>query len=257
MHAERLVGPTLGCRGFTPMTYGTRRWLDRDPTGPRPGYDFANADAPLHRRLERPPTELVAAYASQELRFATEGLGAAHDHLLREAWTCLTAVPDTARAVSALALSIHILKAAEPGYDVSHSDPALPCSVFVSLPVGEPHAALRAAESILHEAMHLLLTLVEAECPLVRPGAGSTYYSPWQLRERPLGGVLHGLYVFAAIDAYLVAYLETALPAETQTFARKRRREIAEEIEQVRQVVDCPDLTPFGRRFATGLLAAR
>lgn len=48
-------------------------------------------------------------------------------------------------------------------YDVSHSTPVLPLSIFVSVPgADERHAELRLAESIIHEAMHLQLTFIES-----------------------------------------------------------------------------------------------
>jgi HEXXH motif-containing protein len=155
-----------------------------------------------------------------------------------------------------LVQAIHLLESPGLGFDVSHSDPELPCSIFFSLPLGEPHAALRVAESILHEAMHLQLTLLEAVTPVVQVGA-ATLYSPWQQRQRPIAGLLHGLYVFAAIDAFLAELLALDdLAAATAAFSAKRRREIAAEIDQAAGVAEHEDLTPFGRRFAEGLLAA-
>jgi HEXXH motif-containing protein len=176
--------------------------------------------------------------------------------LLQDAWACLGRVPDAGAAVSHLVRAIHLLQSPGPGYDVSHSDPDLPCSIFLSLPVGEPHGALRVAESILHEAMHLQLTLLEAVAPVVQVGT-ATLYSPWQQRQRPIAGLLHGFYVFAAIDAYLTELLALDdLAAATAAFAAKRRREISAEIDQAVDVAEHEHLTPLGRRFAARLLAA-
>ncbi|MGH6967138.1 MAG: aKG-HExxH-type peptide beta-hydroxylase [Phenylobacterium sp.] len=249
--AENLVEPALAQRGLAAGRYGTRRWIETDPAAPGP----AETPAPPLSVLEAPPPSLSAAYAAQGLRFAGPA-GGGEKALLQDAWACLGRVPEAGTAVSHLVGAIHLLQSPGPGYDVSHSDPDLPCSVFLSLPVGEPHAVLRVAESILHEAMHLQLTLLEAVAPVVQVGT-ATLYSPWQQRQRPIGGLLHGLYVFAAIDAYLAELLALDdLAAATAAFSAKRRREIAVEIIQAAEVAEHEDLTPFGRRFAEGLLAA-
>lgn len=241
--AERLVGRALSARGLTSAAYRTRRWIEADPS-----------DDPPASLVEPPPPSLVETYAAMGLCFAAppDTGGAA---LLREAWRCLEQVPDVGHAASALVRAIHVLAPPGVGYDISHSDPELPCSIFLSLPVGEPHATLRTAESILHEAMHLQLTLLEARVPVVRLSS-ATLYSPWQQRQRPVSGLVHGLYVFAAIDAYLAEMLSRGgLSDQTENYLLKRRREIAAEIGQVTCVARHEDLTPFGRRFVTGLLS--
>ncbi|MGD9545558.1 MAG: HEXXH motif-containing putative peptide modification protein [Methylocystis sp.] len=198
----------------------------------------------------------MQSYAALGLRFAGPP-GVPEETLLQQAWSYLSDVPDVGTAVFALVRAIHLLESPGPNYDISHSDPDLPCSIFLSLPVGEPHAALRAAESILHEAMHLQLTLLEAEVPVVQLSS-STLYSPWQRRQRPISGVVHGLYVFVAIEVYLSELLlQGDLPRDSASFALKRCREIAEEIEQAAVVAAHEDLTLFGRRFTEGLIAGR
>lgn len=242
--ATRLVEPALAERGLTAVTYRTRRWIESDTAGDAPPSLF-----------EGPPPSLVKPYAEMGLRFAAPPGPEAHA-LLDDAWACLARVPDAERVVSGLVRSVHVLEPAGPGYDTSHSDPDLPCSIFLSLPTGEPQAALRAAESILHEAMHLQLTLIEAQAPVVLP-SGATLYSPWQQRRRPVSGLVHGLYVFAAINAYLAELLsQGGLPDDTAAFARKRRSEIHDEIGQARDVVGHDDLTPFGLQFISGLISA-
>lgn len=248
--AESLVGPMLATRGLTSADYGTQRWIDAASKIPPSGGQVLT-----DHRLEPPPPALVEPYALLGLRFAAAS-DAAHRALVSQAMGCLDLVPDAGRAVRALVLAVHQLQSSGPGYDVSHSDPDLPCSVFISLPVAEPHAVLRTAESILHEAMHLQLTLVEAVRPVARPGQ-ATLYSPWQLRQRPILGVVHGLYVFTAIDAFLADLLgRDVISPDTADFAAKRRREIADEIAEVRQVAGHEDLTPFGRLVVEGLLSA-
>ena len=110
---------------------------------------------------------------------------------------------------------------------MSHSEPTIPFSIFVSAPrPAEKDPVIRLAESLIHEAMHLQLTLVENVLPLVSTeGQG---YSPWQGRPRPARGLLHGLYVFTVILHFmdLVAVARPDLAAK----ARQRRVEIEEEV---------------------------
>jgi HEXXH motif-containing protein len=136
-------------------------------------------------------------------------------------------VDELAEAIAAVVCSAHVL-VAERGYDVSHSTPALPLSIFFSVPdADEPHARARLAESIIHEAMHLQLTFIESVVPLVT-ASPHTAYSPWKQSERPVGGLLHGLYVFAVItEALNVMAVRTPAIAG---YATSRSAQIAYEV---------------------------
>src|SRR5262249_38045337 len=112
----------------------------------------------------------------------------------------------------------------------------------------------RVAEGLLHEAMHLQLTLVEAVVPLTSDSA-STYFSPWRNEHRTAQGVMHALYVFRVIDAFLAEILmRDATPANWCRHASGRRAEIAGQMDDVRSFRACADLTPDGRRFVDRLL---
>src|SRR5262249_23561992 len=131
-------------------------------------------------------------------RFENDGLPNAVGPL-RDAVALLALLPGVGDLVASLVKVVHILRA-DAGYDISHSDPALPFTVFLSVPAAdEPARIPRLAESLLHESLHLQLTLLEAAVVLVS-AAAEEGYSPWQRRLRPLGGLLHGLYVFAGIS---------------------------------------------------------
>lgn len=163
-------------------------------------------------------------------------------------------------AVQALVRRVHPLVARGPGYDSSHSDPELPFSIFVSIPAGENAAAPRLAESILHEAMHLQLSLLERREALVcEPPAGEralTGYSPWQKRERPIGGLVHGLFVFRVIFDWL-KFLAASRPHDPHIggYAARRRGEIAHEIQSLGDLAASPALTAAGRQLVSGWLA--
>jgi HEXXH motif-containing protein len=157
--------------------------------------------------------------------------------------------------VAALVRVVHILEAPGFGHDVSYSDPQLPFSVFVSVPVHEIDAGLRVAESILHEAMHLQLTLIELAEPLVAEQV-TVGFSPWQQQDRPVGGLLHGLYVFRVIYEFLgCLFMCRALSDESHRYISKRRDQIADEIAQVRGLAGAEGLTERGRRLSRYLLS--
>ncbi len=159
------------------------------------------------------------------------------------------------KAVASLVRSVHCIGARRPGYDCSHSEPSIPFSVFVSFPFGEQHAELRVAESLLHEAMHLQLTLIEQHAPIAGNDAGSAY-SPWQQCDRPVHGLLHGLYVFAAVYQWLCCLgCDSALAPEDRAYVDRRSREIETEIRAVSWLPSERRLSDFGRSLSAWLLA--
>ena len=81
---------------------------------------------------------------------------------LQDAVHILAHVPTLQKTVGSLVGVCHILKPEDDDYDVSHSHPYVPFSIFVSIPQQRrANCELRVAESIVHEAMHLQLTLLE------------------------------------------------------------------------------------------------
>ena len=165
---------------------------------------------------------------------------------VRSALSLIASIPSLYIAVAAFVRSLHVLQAPGMDFDVSHSDPEVPFSIFVSIPPPERQGPLRLAESIIHECMHLQLTMIETILPLV--GAGNaTAFSPWQQRARPFRGILHGVYVFSVIDACLQALDGSGSLAPDETaFVRKRRREIAHEVAQVDHFAIAEELTDDG-----------
>lgn len=171
--------------------------------------------------------------------------------LFREAVQLLRHGDQLRDAVRVLVRSVHALVPCGEGFDTSHSDPDVPFSVFLSIPTGEKHAALRLAESILHEAMHLQLSLFEAGEPLVGESDASGY-SPWQGTVRPIGGLVHGLFVFRAIFDWL-GTLDSACSdgASTLAYVENRRHEILQEMSCIADLAASPALTPTGARLVT------
>lgn len=172
----------------------------------------------------------------------------AERELIDEAMSFLKICPSLAEAVQLLVRDVYLIASAGTGYDVSHSQPDLPFSIFVTIPVGEQDGGVRLAESILHEAMHLQLSLLERYVPLVIK-TNLTGYSPWQRKARPIGGLVHGLFVFRVIDQWL-ALMTARNPEhpELLAYSCRRRTEIAQEIAQLGELSSSTGLTPEGRR---------
>ena len=175
---------------------------------------------------------------------------------LQDAIHILAQVPTLQRTLGSLVRVCHILKPEDDDYDVSHSDPYVPFSIFVSVPQQRrANCELRIAESIVHEAMHLQLTLLEQALPLIRP-SNDTYFSPWKGELRSLQGILHALYVFRVIDQFLEQLLTLSIwSPESVDYMRNRRTEIAQQVRHIEPVAYCPALTELGTCLVRRLLS--
>ena len=241
--------------------YGTARVLKRNPLSERNvvGYLQApSAEAQQSIMVECLQTDLTERYREMELEFysADEIIGSNLILRLSRAIDILAAVPGAARAVSSVLLAMHILKPKSAGYDVSYSEPALPFSIFVGVDAtSRINSDLRLVESMLHECMHLQLTLIEEIVSLI----ASNYerrYSPWRQTTRPTRGVLHALYVFRVIQEFFSITLTSAnLNNEDQRHARRRINEINSEIAQTEDLSSSQDLTYAGRALVKRLQA--
>lgn len=244
----------LARHGFVLSNYGTHRWLERDPAAELLVLATIELAGPLEYRIEALPESSRTRYERIGLAFPESISIRPHVAAVQSALSHITPVPSLYAAVCAYLRILHVLQAPGKDFDVSHSDPEVPFSIFVSIPSACPNGALRLAESIIHECMHLQLTMIEALLPLVGNG-GRLIFSPWQQRQRPLRGVLHGLYVFSVIDAWLQALDQSDLLAsESRTFVVKRRGEIAHEVAQVADLVTVEGLTECGRILVCGAL---
>lgn len=167
---------------------------------------------------------------------------------LHAALHLLNLSPAMGSTVAALCHSLHPLSQPAPGVDVSFSDPEVPFSVFVSCPrEDEPDRAARLAEGLLHEALHLQLSLVERLCPLVGgDGEDALVHSPWKGEGRTVQGLLHAVYVFANIHRF---WSEVGPESEMHTaFASARCATIQAEFRNAGHLVRCTSLTDAGLR---------
>jgi HEXXH motif-containing protein len=249
--------------GLARATYGTGRYLACNPSGRRDDLttvslcSLCQTDATVI--VERLHGESLRRYSTRGLDFyepedVTVGVVR---HRLEGAFRRLGEVPDAAAAVGALLAVLHVVKPSHPDYDVSYSDPLLPFSIFVGIETGDQaNRDLRLAEGILHECMHLQLTLIEEVVPMTA-GSREQYHSPWQGTMRPSQGVLHGLYVFRVIQDFYRALLDASrCAADERAYITRRIGVIEEEVAALGDFSASRDLTSAGRRLATALLAA-
>lgn len=70
--------------------------------------------------------------------------------------------------------------------------------------MSSPKSDFILAESLTHEAAHHWLNLVEEIQPLsVNPWGNPVWKSPWRSDLRPIGGVIHGVFVFSCVAVVL------------------------------------------------------
>lgn len=245
-------------RGLARETYGLERFRAGGIATRRESLGEIRLGSAATAIVEQ-PTLSRAYYEELDLAFYARD-EISPDHVvsrLNDAFAIVAAVPSLAGVVSSLLRTITPLRPPTPEYDVSHSDPEVPFSIFVSIsPEPQRHGDLRLAEAIVHECMHLNLSLIEAFVPLVA-GQDTLVYSPWKQAPRPPQGVLHGLYVFRCIDDFLAALLaRRAWPVDAEDYLLSRRQEIREEMEQVVALQESSALTALGRDFVDGLMSA-
>ncbi|MES2381258.1 MAG: HEXXH motif-containing putative peptide modification protein [Bacteroidota bacterium] len=175
---------------------------------------------------------------------------------LKEAIDTLAQVQPVFSCVATLVRCIQVLKQDDAEIDLSYSSPKIPFTVFVSVCADDSIITnLRVAESILHEAMHLKLTLIEDITPLLLLDTGNRYFSPWRDEKRPARGVLHGLFVFKAI----LDFYKEIRPIYTQndeviSYLDFRIKSIRSEINSLADFPSNPDLTEYGEMIAFNIV---
>ena len=247
---------------LTRASYGTARALRRNPEEARclvTSVDTPSADGVGHGRIsiELLPGDIAQKWARPQSRFfgADEILGDSVSGQVREALEVLGCVPTVLTTVCTLIKSLHLIDLTDDQLDVSFSDPELPFSAFVSVPGQRALVGgLRIAEALLHEAMHLQLTLAESVVPLVEPSDG-TYFSPWRNEQRTPLGILHALYVFSVIHAFFDAiHFDGPASVSLWRHAHKRMTAITHQIGAIHDFHECPSLTEAGSAFVGRML---
>jgi hypothetical protein len=239
--------------GYTQQNYSTSRIIkknaqaDRNVSGT---LAFDNFEGTVI--LEKLPSNHEADFEALGLCFSQENQSTTEYQLseLKLAFNIIAEVPSLFLTVLTLVRSIHILKAESDQHDVSFSDPTIPFSIFISIPsIRKPNSSIRLAEAIIHEAMHLQLTLIENFCPLILED-NNKLFSPWKNEDRRPSGVLHALYVFAVIYTSL-----PLLDTSNKKIITKRRLEIQNQILQIDSFRLTQGFTPIGQFFKDYLFA--
>ena len=203
---------------------------------------------------------LADHWSSMGLRFATaaEVEGLRFRDLMIRSIELIREVDPFGGTVVTLCRSVHPLIAPDADTDVSYSDPSLPFSVFVSASSpAQTDSVERLAENLVHEALHLQLSLVERILPMVvsNPGGESEQvFSPWAGDGRSVRGLLHGVYVFGNLRCFWERAAKQ-VPA-VSGFAGDRIDVIERQIINASHLRLCAELTPAGRRLADVFLAA-
>jgi hypothetical protein len=248
--------------GITMLHYGTARVLASDLRAPRhvvTCFSFCPGDAAVapNTLIECLVGDVTRRYHEVGLSFYTPAsiVNTPVFNCLQEAIAILAFLPTLRHAVAQLVRVCHLVKPDDDDYDVSYSDPQVPFSIFVSVPQRRrANDALGVAESLVHEAMHLQLTLIEQAAPLVHP-SDERYFSPWKGAHRSLQGVLHALYVFRVIDQCLERLLSLSSWSRSSTdYMHQRRREIALQVREIETFKYHTALTALGTRFVQKLI---
>jgi hypothetical protein len=207
--------------------------------------------------LELPSESLYSFYNDHGLKpltFEIEGI----EKLLKKLGNALdfiNLVPTLKEDITLLVRTIQLLKSDYPENDVSYSHPEIPFSIFLSLSEEETTIGyLRIAESIIHEAMHLKLTLIEKKLPLIESETRDTFFSPWRDEMRPVRGVLHGLFVFRVINEFYRTLNDCALGDPELQFLTGRINAIRSNIEQINRFETSNGLNKCGKAFVSKLL---
>jgi hypothetical protein len=246
--------------GLTPDNYGTARVLLRSISAPRDIITSVKTspltDVPSIS-IEAVQPQWAAPYRKAGLSFysSDEILNTTILSCVKDALGIINQIPSLMRTVNALVRSLHLIKPADADHDVSFSEPDLPFSIFVSVPRKRTHSnSLRVAEGIIHEAMHLQLTLIEKNVTL-SVVSQREFFSPWKGEYRTVEGILHGLYVFSVVDRFLrvLSFIQER-SAGKLSYVVSRQEQIAFQIGLIQDFQECSDLTKVGASLAKNLI---
>ena len=261
----RRIGVTdlLSPCGLDFESYGTARMMARSAkVGRRIAARVESPDATVSgvMLLECLPVKVVAELDAVGLSLAEVDDDAmdASVGALRQAW-CWT--HDVWRELSAsvayLVRCVHLIEAPSPDLDCSYSNPDLPFSVFLSVADHGIRGRIeRLMEALVHEAVHLQLSLIERRLQLVESEwAGRSAFSPWRRGQRSVRGVLHALQVFVVVQRLWQRAARRAPRGLDGGFAEARVRAIRDEVAGAGELAASPGLSPRGRALARQLQA--
>lgn len=236
-------------------SYSTLAALNKLPVACPARVEVVASENPTY--LEQDASELESFCDAHGLELMTpeELQGAQALSKLQRAFALLSEIPGLERFLSILVRSIHVLRQDDPDVDCSYSHPKVPFSIFVSVCQDDSVASdLRVAESILHETLHLFLTLIEEVVPLVDEDSQATYFSPWKQENRNARGILHGVFVFRGVWEMLSFHSRNKKVAATYASISKRPSEIEVEFNLVSSDRLAESLSDQGSKLLGNLL---
>ena len=249
---------------LTPDTYGTARVLANDPKAPRNVFSRLSIPQLSDGQSSHLVVELLDGSAA--CRYENLGLifvpgddiaNTTTLDCIGDAMSVLAHVQSLRDTIIQLVKVVHIVQSNGPDYDVSHSDPQVPFSIFLSIPnQRSAFNSLRVAEAIVHEAMHLQLTIVEQLVTLAHE-TSQNVFSPWKAENRSIGGTIHGLYVFLIINNFYDELLALSLySARPSYYMQKRIERINEEIQALNLSNTQSSLSKHGKILLSRLLGS-
>ena len=257
------VADLLSPSGLDFESYGTARMMARSAN--EATHFVGKVDAPDGAQggfilLECLPSRVAAELRAVGLSLdevdgstVVESIG-----VLRKSWCFVHTVwPELSSSIGHLVRCLHLLKAPSPEFDCSYTKPGLPFSVFLSVPGHDVRARIeRVTEALVHETMHLQLSLVERRISLVDPRrAETTAFSPWRGRERNVRGALHALYVFVVVQKLWQRAAQRTPCGLDLEFVEARVCAIRDQVARTRHLAASRGLSREGRQFVRQLLA--
>jgi len=208
--------------------------------------------------VELLPAVLARRWRDLGLRFATAAdlKEMNFRETLAKALDLIGVVRPLEGSVAGMCRSVHVLLASDRDLDVSCSDPSLPFSAFVSCPPDTAkYQTERLAENLVHEALHLQLSLLETVQPLLAAIRDEeTVFSPWKGEGRTVRGLVHAVYVFGNLRCFW-RRVASSTPGSS-SFARARVETIDGEMANAVHLLRSRSLTAAGRRLATSFLGS-
>ena len=257
------VADLLSPLGLDLESYGTARMMARSANEVR--QIIGSFNPPDGAKGGLALLECLPSRAVAELNAVDLSLGAIDDSTVSANISVLkqarhyvhTVWPELSSSIGHLVRCVHLLKAPSPELDCSYSRPDLPFSVFLSVPEHGTRAKIeRVTEALVHETMHLQLSLVERRIPLVELGRAETVaFSPWRDSERNVPGVLHALYVFVVVQTLWQRAAQRTPCGLDREFADARVRAIRDEVARTRHLAASHGLSREGRQLVGQLLA--
>jgi hypothetical protein len=105
------------------------------------------------------------------------------------------------------------------------------------------------AECITHEAAHFWLNLADEVNPISLDSWGrAEWQSPWRHDKRPIGGVIHGVFVFSCVALILALLFAKSNKADAQLRLRRRIEKVSSQIHAgAQECLRSGVLTEFGK----------